>query len=217
MEVGSTTAWIVWVGGLIGALLTGIYATRLMRLVFYGEQSDFVKEHLHEGHGEAPWVMFWPVAALAAGTILSGFLSIGFGVHRLHRRVPLLGHPQRRVHGRPGRADDDHRLVAGRRGRLRGLAPVRHPGARWRGCAQRFSGVATVAEHKFYWDELYTLIAYRPAQFVAVTLDRVVERWIIAGSITALTRDRARRRPRHWPTHSRASSASTPPCSPSAS
>ena len=79
MESGSTTAWIVWAGGLIGAFFTGIYATRLMRLVFYGDMSDFAKEHLHTGHGEAPWTMFWPVCVLAAGAILSGFLALGFG------------------------------------------------------------------------------------------------------------------------------------------
>ena len=55
---GATAGWIVYVGGLVGAAFTGIYATRLMRLVFYGEMSDFAKEHLHAGHGEAPWTMF---------------------------------------------------------------------------------------------------------------------------------------------------------------
>jgi NADH:ubiquinone oxidoreductase subunit 5 (subunit L)/multisubunit Na+/H+ antiporter MnhA subunit len=77
---GGGVGWLVFVGGLAGAALTGIYATRLMRLVFYGEQSAFVKQHLHSGHGEAPWTMFWPVVVLAAGAFLSGFLAVGFGV-----------------------------------------------------------------------------------------------------------------------------------------
>jgi len=194
MEVGSTTAWIVWVGGLVGALLTGIYATRLMRLVFYGEQSDFVKEHLHEGHGEAPWVMFWPVAALAAGTILSGFLSIGFGAPNyiadfLSSAIPNVESTAAQ--------DVLTTIIAWALGAAGGFAVWRlysTPGA-VPALRARFAAVATVAEHKFYWDELYTLIAYRPAQFVAVALDRVVERWIIQGSITALTltvRDAAR-------------------------
>ena len=83
LDKGDTTAWIVFVGGLVGAVFTGIYATRLMRLVFYGEMSDFANEHLHTGHGEAPWTMFWPVAVLAAGALLVGFLAVGFGVTNL--------------------------------------------------------------------------------------------------------------------------------------
>src|SRR3954451_18444752 len=79
LQGGGTAGWIVYVGGLLGAAFTGIYATRLMRLVFYGEMSDFAKEHLHTGHGEAPWTMFLPVAALAAGAVLVGFLALGFG------------------------------------------------------------------------------------------------------------------------------------------
>src|SRR3954451_15468237 len=80
LEKGGTTATIVWVGGLLGAFLTGIYATRLMRLTFYGERSQYAAEHLHTDHGEAPWVMMLPVVLLAIGTLLSGFLAIGFGV-----------------------------------------------------------------------------------------------------------------------------------------
>jgi len=57
LRVDSSAGWIVYVGGLVGAAFTGIYATRLMRLVFYGEMSDYAKEHLHSGHGEAPLTM----------------------------------------------------------------------------------------------------------------------------------------------------------------
>ena len=80
LHKGSTAAWIVFVGGLAGAFFTGIYATRLMRLVFYGDMSDFAREHLHAGHGEAPWTMFWPVALLGAGAVLTGFVAVGFGI-----------------------------------------------------------------------------------------------------------------------------------------
>ena len=51
-----------------------------MRLTFYGEESEFAREHFHkEGNGEAPWTMFWPCVVLAVGTVLVGFLSLGFG------------------------------------------------------------------------------------------------------------------------------------------
>src|SRR3954471_20892292 len=78
LQAGGWVGYLVWAGGLVGALLTGVYATRLMRLTFYGDRSEYAQEHLHTGHGEAPWTMFWPVFALAAGTLLSGFLAVGF-------------------------------------------------------------------------------------------------------------------------------------------
>jgi NADH:ubiquinone oxidoreductase subunit 5 (subunit L)/multisubunit Na+/H+ antiporter MnhA subunit len=44
-----------------------------------------------------------------------------------------------------------------------------------------------VLEHKFYWDELYNLIWYRSADLVARGLSTVIERPLIAGSISALS------------------------------
>ena len=55
---------VLWVAGLLGALLTGIYAFRLFFIVFLGEPSPLVREHTHDdahGHGEGPWTMTWPV------------------------------------------------------------------------------------------------------------------------------------------------------------
>jgi NADH-quinone oxidoreductase subunit L len=44
-----------------------------------------------------------------------------------------------------------------------------------------------VLEHKFYWDELYDLLWYRPADLTARGLAAFVERPLIGGSLTALT------------------------------
>jgi NADH:ubiquinone oxidoreductase subunit 5 (subunit L)/multisubunit Na+/H+ antiporter MnhA subunit len=43
-------------------------------------------------------------------------------------------------------------------------------------------------EHKFYWDELYGALFYRPAELAARGLSRFVERPLIAGSIGELSR-----------------------------
>jgi len=45
-----------------------------------------------------------------------------------------------------------------------------------------------VLEHKFYWDELYDLAFYRPADLVARAFGRFVEQPVIAGSIDEVTR-----------------------------
>ena len=49
---------LLFVGGLVGTLLTGIYTFRLLFIVFLGEPSPLVQEHTHaHGHGEGPWTM----------------------------------------------------------------------------------------------------------------------------------------------------------------
>ncbi len=135
LQKGGTTATIVWVGGLLGAFLTGIYATRLMRLTFYGERSQFASEHLHSGHGEAPWVMFWPVAVLAVGTLAAGFLEIGFGVNYDVLGLAGPGRADRGPVDRQGSADHRDRVDRRRRGRPADMARLRRPGAPWPGQA----------------------------------------------------------------------------------
>jgi len=182
LHSGSTTAWFVFIGGLIGAGFTGIYATRLMRLVFYGDMSDFAREHLHEGHGEAPWTMFWPVLTLAVGAILAGFLSASFGLPDyigdfLAETAPTID---------PTAGQDAITTALawalGGAGALYVWRLYDDP-ARVTAVRRRFDTLAIMAEAKFGWDELYDNIAYRPAVWLAVTLDQVVERGIIGGSI----------------------------------
>jgi NADH-quinone oxidoreductase subunit L len=182
LEKGGTTATIVWVGGLTGALLTGIYATRLMRLTFYGERSQYATEHLHTDHGEAPWVMMLPVMLLAAGTLLSGFLAIGFGVNEtfgnwLASSVPTI---------EPSTADDlittAIAWAAGAAGGLLTWRAYSDPALLER-LKRPFASGAVVAEHKFYWDELYDTIAYIPAAAIAVGVYRFIERWVIWGTV----------------------------------
>ena len=90
---------------------------------------------------------------------------------------------------RPGRgADrrsptDRQELVASVSAVLFGLVGI---GVAW---ALYFAKTATVPkpwpilEKKFYWDEAYDLVFYRPAVALALALGRFVERPLIAGSI----------------------------------
>src|SRR3954469_10082936 len=86
---------MLWVAGMIGAFLTGLYAFRLFFVVFWGEPSGFVREHLmtgshahareghlsHDGHeshmhvGEGPLSMTLTVGVLAVLAAIGGFLQ----------------------------------------------------------------------------------------------------------------------------------------------
>ena len=182
LQKGGTTAILVWAGGLVGAFFTGIYATRLMRLTFYGERSQYATEHLHTDHGEAPWVMFWPVLALAVGAVLSGFLAIGFGINTtfgtwLERVAPAI---------EPTTPQDLLTTAiawsAGGAGALLTWRAYADPGLLER-LKRPFGALITASEHKFYWDEAYDRFAYAPAAAVASGLYRFVERWLIWGTV----------------------------------
>src|SRR6476469_7583138 len=53
---------LIYAIGMVGAFLTGLYTFRLFFIVFTGEPSAFVREHLHLHHGkEGPLSMRWTV------------------------------------------------------------------------------------------------------------------------------------------------------------
>jgi NADH-quinone oxidoreductase subunit L len=183
-DKGGTVAIIVWVGGLIGAFFTGIYATRLMRLTFYGERSTYADVHLHDtSHGEAPRTMFWTVAALAAGAILSGFLAVGFGVRDVLASWLRFVAPT--IEATVG--DDVLTTTIAWSAGLAGAGLVWWAYARPERLAaikRPLAGGTAVAENLFYWDVAYRWIAYLPASLAATGLYRGVERWVIWGSMS---------------------------------
>jgi NADH-quinone oxidoreductase subunit L len=68
---GSTVLWLV---GLVTAAMTAFYMWRLMNMTFYGQShvKPEVAAHVHE----SPAVMTWPLIALAAGSVLGGWLGV---------------------------------------------------------------------------------------------------------------------------------------------
>ena len=68
---GSTALWLV---GLVTAAMTAFYMWRLMSMTFYGQSrvKPEVAAHVHE----SPPVMTWPLIALAAGSVLGGWLGV---------------------------------------------------------------------------------------------------------------------------------------------
>ena len=59
-----------------GALVTGLYAFRMIFLVFHGPPSAYASEHApaHTAHGEGPFSMLWTITVLALGAIAIGVL-----------------------------------------------------------------------------------------------------------------------------------------------
>jgi NADH-quinone oxidoreductase subunit L len=183
---GSGYADVVWAGGLLGALFTGIYTTRLMRLVFYGERSQYASEHLHTDHGEAPWTMFWAVAALAVGTIAVGGLAVGFGT--TDHLAEWLRSATTAIE--PTSAQDAVTTAVAWAAGIGGgvltwwayerperLAAIKAPLGR----------LALAAERKFWWDDLYDRGVYSLASGLAIGLYRYLERFGVWGAMLVVS------------------------------
>jgi NADH-quinone oxidoreductase subunit L len=173
----------LWTAGIIGAFLTGVYTFRMIFLVFWGEPSAFVREHYHDHHGkEGPHTMFWPVAVLALLSIIGGWIQfVPFWTpvsNFLEVSAPPLVE-----------ATHTQEAVSSVFAVLFGLIGI---GVAWSLYAARRSEVPRVPwaqsllEHKFWFDEAYDVVFYRPAVWLAKALNRWFERPVILGSLTEL-------------------------------
>jgi NADH-quinone oxidoreductase subunit L len=167
--------WLVfWAFGLIAALLTAFYMTRLMLYTFHGPNrtGEAAREHLHE----APWLMTGPLVVLGLLTVLGGLLN-----------VPALYHGGEWLHHwlepvtQPGAAlIPEYQLstsaewllvgvavataVIGIVGAWRLLDPERLVPAR---NAPEERGFARVLRDKWYIDEIYDALIVRPLTWLS--------------------------------------------------
>jgi NADH-quinone oxidoreductase subunit L len=175
---GGVLGWTLYAAGLVGALLTGAYAFRLYYAVFRGEPSELAVEHAADGHGEGSRSMLVPVGILTVLATIGGLVNIPgvwnpFTAWIGETAEPLID---------PTTAEDyETSMVAvvlgliglflARRAFYAGRQLVTNPGA-WR-----------VFEHKFYFDELYDALFYRPAVAISGALRRNVEEPVIERSL----------------------------------
>ncbi len=175
---GDALGYTLWAAGLLGALLTGLYTTRLYFAVFRGEPSEFVKEHAHEGHGEGPRSMTIPVGVLTVLATVGGLVVIpGVWEPFLHwideTAEPLVQASVAQDYGTSAIAVSLALIgfFLARRAFEKGRQVVANPGI-WR-----------VLEHKFYFDEAYDALFYRPAAALSVALRRNVEEPVVERSL----------------------------------
>ena len=179
---------LLWVAGMIGAFLTGLYAFRMLFIVFWGEPTPFVREHLVEGshgehHGEGPFSMTSTVAVLTVLAAIGGFLQFANVWTPLTDWLEPVARPLVEASG-------TQELISSVFAVLLGLAGI---GAAWvlygarTSPVPRFPRVQRTLEHKFYFDELYDAVFYRPAVFIAHGLARWIERPLVFGSVRELS------------------------------
>jgi NADH-quinone oxidoreductase subunit L len=191
--------YVLWVAALAGAFLTGLYTFRMIFVVWGGEPSAFVREHLmkgshaagqeghvHEGHvhethehaGEGPFSMTSVVAVLGVLSVIGGFIQVFELWTPITNWLEPVAKPLVEV-------STVHEVITSVLAVSLGLAGI---AVAWWLYAARRSPVPrplALLEHKFYFDELYDLIFYKPAAALAALLRRGVEEPVIEGSLTA--------------------------------
>ena len=169
--------------GLLGAFLTGLYTFRMIFLVFGGQPSAFVREHLHvEGGREGPLSMTLPVGVLAVLSVVGGWIQFDDVWDPITRFLEPVAEPL--VH--PTGVEE---LVASLLAVSLGLGGIAV--AWWFYAARRAPVPAapafrTALEHKLWFDEAYDAVFYRPADLLARALGRAVEGPLVSGSTGGL-------------------------------
>jgi NADH-quinone oxidoreductase subunit L len=190
---------ILWVAGVVGTFLTGVYTFRMLFLVFWGEPSAYAREHHHLGPGlgserrpvwrspgtwsrEGPPEMFWPVAILAVLSLVGGWIQFADVWTPVSDFLEVSAPPLVSASGTQEAVSSIFAVVFGLAGI--GVAWALY-GAR-RAPVPRVAKVQAALERKLWFDDLYDLAFYRPSVWLARALNRWIERPVILGSITEL-------------------------------
>jgi NADH-quinone oxidoreductase subunit L len=178
--------YILWTVGIVGTFLTGLYTFRLLFLVFWGEPSGFVREHFHALQRDVVGVaLAAPVALLAVLSVIGGWIQWTPFWHPIDNWLEPVAPPT-------VSPDDTQEWVTSAIALLVGLGGIYVAwliyGVR-RVAVPHFAFPQRVLEHKFYFDELYDEVFYRPTVWAAKALRRYVEDPIVAESSESLGED----------------------------
>jgi NADH-quinone oxidoreductase subunit L len=187
--------YILWVAGLAGTLLTGLYTFRMYFVVFGGERSAYVREHFmgnqgeedasrrrgesHDAHaGEGPFSMTSTVAILAVLAAVGGWIQWVPYWTPISDWLEPVAAPLVEPANWMEWTSSAIALALGLAGI--GLAWIFY-GARKPRPVPRLALAERILVHKLYFDEAYDLAFYRPAAATTRLFGRFVEP-VITGS-----------------------------------
>jgi NADH-quinone oxidoreductase subunit L len=189
LAAGMAAGWygyILWAVGLAGTFLTGLYTFRLLFIVFWGEPSPFVREHFHALQQDLVGLtLAVPVAVLAVLSVIGGWIQWAPLWTPIETWLSTVASPTVTPKNWEEWFTSGLALLLGLGGVF--VAWILY-GAR-SFAVPRFAFPQRVLEHKFYFDELYDALFYRPTVWLAKALYRYVEDPIVEESSTSLGED----------------------------
>ena len=171
----------LWILGLITAVLTAYYMSRLFVLTFRGTERFREVTHGHDPH-ESPWVMTVPLVVLAVASVLGGLLDLPWA-HRYSLAAflsPLTSVYHAGVDVAPSTGLQFALAGVDIVAALIGLAAAF---SIWRGVAESPRFESSFLEHVWRWDDFYDATIGRPLERAAHFGDDVVEPKIIDGAV----------------------------------
>jgi NADH-quinone oxidoreductase subunit L len=172
----------LWVLGVLTAILTAYYMSRLFILTFRGSERFREVTHQHDPH-ESPLVMTVPLVILAGLSVLGGLLDLPWahGFSLTHFLSPTFGFVA-------ATAPQSTTLQTG-------LAIVDVAAAIiglfvaftiWRSRVESSTYELPFFEHVWHWDDAYDAVLARPLEHLAEVSNDVVEDRIIDGAVEGL-------------------------------
>jgi NADH-quinone oxidoreductase subunit L len=174
---------ILFAVGLAGVFLTGLYAFRMVFMVFGGEPSPYAREHFHApGRTEPAFWMAWTVGALAVLSIVGGWIQFAILWTPVEDFLGTVAHPL----VEPSVGQDVATSILASFVSIGGIALAWAIYSARVVHVPRFPSLRALLEHKFYFDELYDWVFYRPATWIARGFRDLVEGPLVLGSIGAV-------------------------------
>jgi len=178
--------YVLWIAGLAGTFLTGLYTFRLLFLVFWGEPSPFVREHFHALKQDVVGIsLALPVAVLAVLSAIGGWIQFAPLWHPVETWLQTVAEPVVSPKSWQEAVSSVLALALG----LGGIGVAWLVYGAHRIAVPRLAFAQRLLEHKFYFDELYDALFYRPTVWLAHALYRGVEQPFVVASGDDLAHD----------------------------
>ena len=172
----------LWVLGVVTAMLTGYYMSRLFVLTFRGTERFREDTHGEDPH-EAPWVMTLPLVVLAGLSVLGGVLDLPWihGASLAGFLDPTFGFIPAHAH-----ASTVAQVTLAAVDVVVAVAGVLAAFAIWRDRVSSDRFEPSFLEHVWRWDDAYDATIGRPLTAASQFGDDVIEPRVIDGAVGAV-------------------------------
>lgn len=181
---------ILWVAGVLGALLTAFYMFRLYAMTFLGKfrGTHDQKHHLHE----SPAAITIPLVVLAMLAVAGGWIGIPEalmqGGHRLEAFLEPIFAQSNQIAAKHALSHASEYSLMGMSvaGALVALLFAWKKFSKYEKTELEETGIGKIMANKWYVDELYDRVVIKPLHSSAGFLNRVVEKNIIDGLVNGV-------------------------------
>ena len=181
---------ILWIAGVVGALLTAFYMFRLYAMTFHGQfrGTHDQQHHLHE----SPAAITIPLIILAILAVVGGWIGIPevlmHGGHRLEAFLEPIFEKSNQIAVKHelSHASEYTLMAVSVGGALIALLFAWNKFSKYQKAEINETGIGKVIANKWYVDELYDKMIVQPLQSLATFFNQVIEKNIIDGLVNGV-------------------------------